>query len=126
MNLSLSVFTTIALYINDDIISRRQHSFHNAQPQRVNLQVLARYIARRGLGSLAGRNVLELGSGTGLVGLVAAHLGARVWITDQACVPVLLASLHQSISATGACTLASDRPTLTAMPILLHAGLCTR
>jgi predicted nicotinamide N-methyase len=28
-------------------------------------------------------NVLELGSGTGLVGLVAAYLGARVLITDR-------------------------------------------
>jgi Lysine methyltransferase len=28
--------------------------------------------------------VLELGSGTGLVGLVAGYLGARVCITDQA------------------------------------------
>jgi len=46
------------------------------------LQVLASYIARRGL-DLQGLNVLELGSGTGLVGLVAGHLGARVCITDQ-------------------------------------------
>lgn len=30
--------------------------------------------------------MLELGSGTGLVGLIAAVLGANVWITDQACV----------------------------------------
>ena len=45
-------------------------------------QVLSAYIARRG--SLKGRNILELGSGTGLVGLVAGALGARVWITDQA------------------------------------------
>jgi len=46
-------------------------------------QVLASYIARRG-SALEGLNVLELGSGTGLVGLVAGHLGARVCITDQA------------------------------------------
>lgn len=31
--------------------------------------------------------MLELGSGTGLVGLVAGMLGADVCITDQACVP---------------------------------------
>ena len=48
------------------------------------LQVLARYIARRGK-ALQGLNVLELGSGTGLVGLVAGFCGARVYITDQAC-----------------------------------------
>ncbi|KAI0069136.1 S-adenosyl-L-methionine-dependent methyltransferase [Artomyces pyxidatus] len=46
-------------------------------------EVLARHLARRG--ALAGKNVLELGSGTGLVGLVAARLGAaHVCITDQA------------------------------------------
>jgi hypothetical protein len=47
------------------------------------LQVLARYIARRGK-ALQGLNVLELGSGTGLVGLTAGYFGARVYITDQA------------------------------------------
>ncbi|KAJ3484442.1 hypothetical protein NLI96_g5642 [Meripilus lineatus] len=45
-------------------------------------EVLSRYIARRG--SLSGKTILELGSGTGLVGLVAGMLGAHVWITDQA------------------------------------------
>ncbi|CCL99165.1 uncharacterized protein FIBRA_01180 [Fibroporia radiculosa] len=44
-------------------------------------EVLSQYIARRG--SLQGKTVLELGSGTGLVGLVAGILGASVWITDQ-------------------------------------------
>jgi len=48
-----------------------------------HLQVLANYISRRGP-ALHGLNVLELGSGTGLVGLVAGCLGARVCITDQA------------------------------------------
>ncbi|EJD01274.1 uncharacterized protein FOMMEDRAFT_110963 [Fomitiporia mediterranea MF3/22] len=48
-------------------------------------EVLSRYIARRPRSSLLGKNVIELGSGTGLVGLVAASSGAsRVWITDQA------------------------------------------
>ncbi|KAI0710474.1 putative methyltransferase-domain-containing protein [Fomitopsis betulina] len=45
-------------------------------------EVLSRYISRRG--SLGGQTVFELGSGTGLVGLVAGKLGAEVWITDQA------------------------------------------
>jgi len=40
-------------------------------------EVLATYIAKRG-SALDGQNVLELGSGTGLVGLVAGHLGARI------------------------------------------------
>lgn len=52
-------------------------------------EVLASYIARRG-SALEGLNVLELGSGTGLVGLVAGYLGARVCITDQASlVPIM-------------------------------------
>ncbi|KAI0786436.1 putative methyltransferase-domain-containing protein [Abortiporus biennis] len=44
-------------------------------------EVLSRYISRKG--GLKGKNILELGSGTGLVGLVAGLLGANVWITDQ-------------------------------------------
>ncbi|KAF9506567.1 hypothetical protein BS47DRAFT_1489274 [Hydnum rufescens UP504] len=44
-------------------------------------EVLATYLAHRG--GLNGSKVLELGSGTGLVGLVAAKLGAEVLITDQ-------------------------------------------
>ncbi|KAI0698884.1 putative methyltransferase-domain-containing protein [Cytidiella melzeri] len=44
-------------------------------------EVLSSYVARRP--SLEGKSVLELGSGTGLVGLVAAKLGANVCITDQ-------------------------------------------
>ncbi|CUA76846.1 Phospholipase D [Rhizoctonia solani] len=45
-------------------------------------EVLSRYLARRG--SLAGQRVIELGSGTGLVGLVAGLLNAEeVVITDQ-------------------------------------------
>ncbi len=54
-------------------------------------QVLSRYIALRhrlAPDFLRGRTVLELGSGTGLVGIVAAMLepSADVWITDQQCV----------------------------------------
>ncbi|KAI9063383.1 hypothetical protein FKP32DRAFT_1592443 [Trametes sanguinea] len=59
-------------------------------------EVLASYISRRG--SLQGKNVLELGSGTGLVGLVAGKLGARVWITDQA---PLLGIMKQNVSLNG-------------------------
>ncbi|KAJ7162531.1 putative methyltransferase-domain-containing protein [Mycena crocata] len=47
-------------------------------------EVLAHYLVKQGPGALEGKNVLELGSGTGLVGLVAAMLGARnVCLTDQ-------------------------------------------
>ncbi|KAJ7499226.1 putative methyltransferase-domain-containing protein [Mycena latifolia] len=47
-------------------------------------EVLARYLVKQGPNSLQGKNVLELGSGTGLVGLVAAMLGGSVCLTDQA------------------------------------------
>ena len=47
-------------------------------------QVLSRYIVKKGMAYIKDKTVLELGSGTGLVGLVAAKLGGKVWITDQA------------------------------------------
>ncbi|KAF9246900.1 putative methyltransferase-domain-containing protein [Melanogaster broomeanus] len=47
-------------------------------------EVLANYLAFRGEGHCKGKTILELGSGTGLVGLVAGALGGDVWITDQA------------------------------------------
>ncbi|KAJ7937345.1 putative methyltransferase-domain-containing protein [Mycena leptocephala] len=47
-------------------------------------EVLAQYLVNRGPNSLEGKQVLELGSGTGLVGLVAAMLGGTVYLTDQA------------------------------------------
>jgi len=47
-------------------------------------QVLSRYIVKKGPAYIKDKTILELGSGTGLVGLVAAKLGGKVWITDQA------------------------------------------
>ncbi|KAG6919270.1 hypothetical protein DXG01_007402, partial [Tephrocybe rancida] len=57
-------------------------------------EILSSYITKRGPKFLQGRTILELGSGTGLVGLVAGKLQRRgensmvsapsVWITDQA------------------------------------------
>ncbi|EGO01576.1 hypothetical protein SERLA73DRAFT_176943 [Serpula lacrymans var. lacrymans S7.3] len=47
-------------------------------------EVLANYLALRGRQYIAGKTILELGSGTGLVGLVAGVLEGKVWITDQA------------------------------------------
>ncbi|KAH9051861.1 putative methyltransferase-domain-containing protein [Lactarius vividus] len=67
-------------------------------------EVLACYIAQRGK-ALQGLNVLELGSGTGLVGLVAGYFGARVYITDQApLIPIMerniaLSNLQSSVTA---------------------------
>jgi hypothetical protein len=60
------------------------HRYHHTPSPNVrHVQVLANYLARRG-STLEGLNVLELGSGTGLVGLLTGYLGARVCITDQA------------------------------------------
>ncbi|KAJ3743364.1 putative methyltransferase-domain-containing protein [Lentinula detonsa] len=59
-------------------------------------QILSSYLIKRGSELLQGRRVVELGSGTGLVGLIAAKLGAgRVWITDQA---PLLDIMQQNLS----------------------------
>ncbi|KAI9575006.1 putative methyltransferase-domain-containing protein [Boletus coccyginus] len=57
-------------------------------------EVLANYLAFRGERCCAGKTILELGSGTGLVGLVAGRLGGRVWITDQA---PLLDIMHANV-----------------------------
>ncbi|KAG8949974.1 hypothetical protein FRC04_008053 [Tulasnella sp. 424] len=46
-------------------------------------RVLSDYLTRRGRDNLAGKHCLELGAGTGLVGIAAAKLGARVVVTDQ-------------------------------------------
>jgi len=46
--------------------------------------VLSSYLLNRRSTSIRGKYVVELGSGTGLVGLVAGRIGARTWITDQA------------------------------------------
>ncbi|KAL1714831.1 putative methyltransferase-domain-containing protein [Schizophyllum commune] len=47
-------------------------------------QTLGNYLAWRGSSALAGRTIVELGAGTGLVGFVAGALGGDVLITDQA------------------------------------------
>ena len=51
-------------------------------------QVLSSYLLQRGPSFLKSKTVLELGSGTGLVGLVAGYIGAEhVLITDQRYLP---------------------------------------
>ncbi|PPQ92394.1 hypothetical protein CVT25_008744 [Psilocybe cyanescens] len=48
-------------------------------------QILASYLVQCGPEYIKDKNILELGSGTGLVGLVVGALGnANIWITDQA------------------------------------------
>jgi predicted RNA methylase len=59
-------------------------SYRHETVQTSESQVLANYLTIRGEGYCKGQTILELGSGTGLVGLVAAALGGDVWMTDQA------------------------------------------
>ena len=55
-------------------------------PPASRYQILATYLVQRDPGYLRDKNVLELGAGTGLVGLVAGELegNCKVVITDQA------------------------------------------
>lgn len=65
-------------------------------------KILSNYIVKRGLASLQDKTILELGSGTGLVGLVAGKLGVQnVWITDQARVfsPLISKTSHAWVLA---------------------------
>ncbi|TDL29776.1 hypothetical protein BD410DRAFT_686022, partial [Rickenella mellea] len=59
-------------------------------------EVLARYLARRR--TLQGIRALELGSGTGFVGIVAGKLGAVVAVTDQA---PLLDTMRHNVTLNG-------------------------
>ncbi len=47
----------------------------------IGARALARFLIESG--DLAGRRVLDLGCGLGLPGLVAAQLGAEVWLADR-------------------------------------------
>ncbi|KAF8165063.1 putative methyltransferase-domain-containing protein [Crassisporium funariophilum] len=59
-------------------------------------QILASYIVQKGPQYIKDRNILELGSGTGLVGIVVGVLGAEnMCITDQA---PLLPIMHRNVS----------------------------
>ncbi|GLB33496.1 putative S-adenosyl-L-methionine-dependent protein-lysine N- methyltransferase [Lyophyllum shimeji] len=66
-------------------------------------EILSSYLVKRGPTYVQGRTIIELGSGTGLVGLVAGTLAgrakderAKVWITDQA---PLLDIMRQNVRA---------------------------
>ncbi|KAF8901633.1 putative methyltransferase-domain-containing protein [Gymnopilus junonius] len=59
-------------------------------------QILANYLVQKGPKYIKGKTVLELGSGTGLVGLAVGALGdAKVLITDQA---PLLSIMRSNVS----------------------------
>jgi len=65
------------------ITTKVQGLLHNVNLSRLH-KVLAAYLVQLGPQYLQGKNILELGSGTGLVGLIAGALGGgRIWITDQ-------------------------------------------
>ena len=66
---------------------------------------LCKHLERRGAGVFAGKRVIDIGSGTGLVGLVLSRLGASVLLTDQACaLPLLAYNVQQNVADTaGAC-----------------------
>ncbi|KIK08489.1 hypothetical protein K443DRAFT_128426 [Laccaria amethystina LaAM-08-1] len=63
-------------------------------------QILATYLIQKGTDFVSGRNTIELGSGTGLVGLLAGILGGNVWITDQS---PLLPIMRRNVSMNNLC-----------------------
>ncbi|XP_008282904.1 protein-lysine methyltransferase METTL21B isoform X2 [Stegastes partitus] len=56
---------------------------------------LCRYFGEQSV-QLAGKRVIELGAGTGVVGILAARLGAEVTLTD---LPLALSQLEVNVSA---------------------------
>ncbi|KAG8889274.1 hypothetical protein FRB98_005087 [Tulasnella sp. 332] len=89
--------------------------------------VLSKYLTRRGSACMTGKTCLELGSGTGLVGIVAAKLGApRVFVTDQApMLPLLDANVRKNGVAGKTKVLelnwGDDIPTFAAVDLILAA-----
>ena len=67
---------------------------HNSPVCSIQLpQILASYLVLKGPEHCRDKHILELGSGTGLVGLaVGAFRNTNVWITDQASVYLPLAN----------------------------------
>ena len=65
------------------------HPLSRCNVYSIRPQILATYLVQKGADFFSGRNTIELGSGTGLVGLLAGILGGKVWITDQSFVPRL-------------------------------------
>lgn len=67
-----------------------------------------RALERGGAAPFAGVRVVELGAGTGIVGLALASLGAHVLFTDQACaLPLLLHNVQQNAAAVAAASSAA-------------------
>jgi len=60
-------------------------------------KILASYLVRKGPKYLEKKNILELGSGTGLVGLaIGTFSDAKIWITDQPSVNFIFPDQSQS------------------------------
>jgi len=68
-------------------------------------RVLAKYLEQQESSSMNGKQVLELGAGTGLTGIAAAMLGASVVLTDLSAVVPLI---EQNIRANSAAIMQSS------------------
>ncbi|KAK7060266.1 Protein-lysine N-methyltransferase efm6 [Paramarasmius palmivorus] len=93
-------------------------------------QILSSYLFRKGPEYLRGKNVVELGSGTGLVGLIAAMLDAgQVWVTDQAPLLEIMRKNVYMNCLTSKCTVAeldwgTPAPTMISKPDMILAADC--
>jgi predicted nicotinamide N-methyase len=59
--------------------------------------VLSEFIYQRMRSEIVGKNVVELGCGTSLVGILASKIGANVTLTDKAGSPFLMERIEQSL-----------------------------
>lgn len=61
--------------------------------------VLGRYVERLGAGFFQGKSCVELGSGTGLTGVIAAKVGADIVLTDkQALLPLIDHNIRKNLN----------------------------
>ncbi|GCB77252.1 EEF1A lysine methyltransferase 3-like [Scyliorhinus torazame] len=95
---------TAIYYINQDVFEFCGYNLKIARSTSHNLGVsayvwdagiaLCRYLEKENI-SFTGKKVIELGSGTGIVGILATLLGGNVTLTDQ---PQILHQIEHNIS----------------------------